>query len=227
MYTWIHTHHTQYTLVNIYRMKTTLSRIINSNWTFIGIIPYTHMNRFWYIDRNELTHTLTHTYTYLIWSHFMWISWLALELLNQPPLSLSLSLSLSHTHTRTHTRTHTHISFDHISCEYLGQLWNFQSTISLSLSLSHTHAHTRSHRHIPHLITFHVNIFVSFRTFQSTLSLSVSLSLSHTLSYIYIYIYISSSCRAVSTDILDHLSPLLPLIHRLRQVFWVTSCVLT
>ena len=37
----------------------------------------------------------------------------------------------------------------------------------------------------------------------------------------------SSSCRAASTDILDHLSPLLPIIHRLRQVFWVTSCVLT
>ena len=28
----------------------------------------------------------------------------------------------------------------------------------------------------------------------------------------------SSSCRAASTDIPDHLSPLLPIIHRLRQV---------
>ena len=37
----------------------------------------------------------------------------------------------------------------------------------------------------------------------------------------------SSSCRAASTDIPDPLSPLLPIIHRLRQVFWVTSCVLT
>ena len=37
----------------------------------------------------------------------------------------------------------------------------------------------------------------------------------------------SSSCRAASTDILDHLSPLFPIVHRLRQVFWVTSCVLT
>ena len=35
----------------------------------------------------------------------------------------------------------------------------------------------------------------------------------------------SSSCRAASTDIPDPLSPLLPIIHRLRQVFWVTSCV--
>ena len=38
--------------------------------------------------------------------------------------------------------------------------------------------------------------------------------------YTYIYIYISSSSyRAASMDILDHLSPLLPIIHRLRQVF--------
>ena len=46
--------------------------------------------------------------------------------------------------------------------------------------------------------------------------------------YIYIYIYISSSsCHAASTDIPDPLSPLLPIIHRLLQVFRVTSCVLT
>ena len=37
----------------------------------------------------------------------------------------------------------------------------------------------------------------------------------------------SSSCHATSTDIPDPLSPLLPIIHRLRQVFRVTSCVLT
>ena len=37
----------------------------------------------------------------------------------------------------------------------------------------------------------------------------------------------SSSCRAASTDIPDPLSPLLPIIHRLWQVFRVTSCVLT
>ena len=46
--------------------------------------------------------------------------------------------------------------------------------------------------------------------------------------YIYIYIYISSSsCRAASTDIPDPLSPHLPIIHRLWQVFRVTSCSLT
>ena len=37
----------------------------------------------------------------------------------------------------------------------------------------------------------------------------------------------SSSCRAASTDIPNHLSPLLPIIHHLRQVFRVTSCVFT
>ncbi len=38
--------------------------------------------------------------------------------------------------------------------------------------------------------------------------------------YIYIYIYISSSsCCAASTDIPDPLSPLLPIVHRLRQIF--------
>ena len=36
----------------------------------------------------------------------------------------------------------------------------------------------------------------------------------------------SSSCRAASTVIPDPLSPLLPIIHRLRWVFKVTSCVL-
>ena len=43
-------------------------------------------------------------------------------------------------------------------------------------------------------------------------------------------IYISSSspsCRAASTDIPDPLSPLLPIIHRLWQVFWATSYILT
>ena len=37
----------------------------------------------------------------------------------------------------------------------------------------------------------------------------------------------SSSSRAASTDIPDPLSPHLPIIHHLRQVFRVTSCVLT
>ena len=49
----------------------------------------------------------------------------------------------------------------------------------------------------------------------------------HTNIYIYIYIYIyipsSSSCRAASTDIPDPLSPLLPIVHHLWQVFRATQ----
>ena len=37
----------------------------------------------------------------------------------------------------------------------------------------------------------------------------------------------SSSCHAASTDILDTLSPFLPIVHRLRQVFRATSHILT
>ena len=37
----------------------------------------------------------------------------------------------------------------------------------------------------------------------------------------------SSSYRAGSTDIPDPLSPLFPIVHRLRQVFRTTSCILT
>ena len=46
--------------------------------------------------------------------------------------------------------------------------------------------------------------------------------------YICIYTYISSSsCRAGSTDFPDLLSSLFPIVHRLRQVFWTTSRILT
>ena len=40
---------------------------------------------------------------------------------------------------------------------------------------------------------------------------------------IHVYVHISSSCRAGSTDISDPLSPLFPIVHRLRKVFWTTS----
>ena len=39
--------------------------------------------------------------------------------------------------------------------------------------------------------------------------------------------HISSSCRATSTDIPDPLSPLLPIVHRLWQVFKAISRILT
>ena len=44
--------------------------------------------------------------------------------------------------------------------------------------------------------------------------------------YIYIYIYISS-CRAINKGIPDPLSPLLPIVHRLWQVFRAISRILT
>ena len=54
-----------------------------------------------------------------------------------------------------------------------------------------------------------------------------SLQVSNLLTYIYIYISSSSSSRrATSTDIPDPLSPLLPIIHRLWQVFRATSHIL-
>ena len=47
--------------------------------------------------------------------------------------------------------------------------------------------------------------------------------------YIYIFIYISSSssCHAISTDTPDHLLPVLPIVHRFRQVPSATSRILT
>ena len=49
--------------------------------------------------------------------------------------------------------------------------------------------------------------------------------------YIYIYMYIytssSSSCRAASTDISNPVSPFLPIVHRLWQVFRATFRILT
>ena len=45
--------------------------------------------------------------------------------------------------------------------------------------------------------------------------------------YIYIYISSLSSCHATSMNIPDPLSPLLPIVHRLWQVFRATSGILT
>ena len=58
------------------------------------------------------------------------------------------------------------------------------------------------------------------------LSLSLSLSLSLYIKFLYIYIS-SSSWHAASTDIPDPLSPCLPIIHRIRQVFRVTARIIT
>ena len=46
--------------------------------------------------------------------------------------------------------------------------------------------------------------------------------------YMYLLVnHSSSSCRATGTDILDPLSPLLPIVHRLWQVFRAAFCILT
>ena len=37
----------------------------------------------------------------------------------------------------------------------------------------------------------------------------------------------SSSCRAISMDMRDQLSPPLPIVHRFRQILWVTPCIHT
>ena len=61
------------------------------------------------------------------------------------------------------------------------------------------------------------NIYIYIHT-QTQRNISLSLSF---------YISSSSSCRTASTDIPDPLSPSLPIIHRLRQVFKVTSRIIT
>ena len=79
----------------------------------------------------------------------------------------------------------------------------------------------------------HVNILVVFLNLLMLhnycyLTLIIQFNINHLLSRCEgVTSSSSSSCRAASTDIPDPLSPLLPIIHRLRQVFRVTSCVLT
>ena len=49
----------------------------------------------------------------------------------------------------------------------------------------------------------------------------------HVISEFKLWWWWSSSCRAANMDIPDPLSPLLPIVHRLRQVFRATSRILT
>ena len=64
----------------------------------------------------------------------------------------------------------------------------------------------------------------------SRLNIQLDLSV-HVAQSIYLSIYLfsssSSSCCAASTDIPDPLSPLLPIVHRLWQVFRATFRILT
>ena len=110
------------------------------------------------------------------------------------------------------------------------------------LSLRHTHIHVYMHICMhEHRIIVVYNIYIwcylwsmiKIRYMRKTdlLQRNISVCLFSSLQIImygYIHVHVSSSSsRAATTDILDPLSPLFPIVHRLRQVFWVTSCVLT
>ena len=90
-----------------------------------------------------------------------------------------------------------------------------------------------------HVISFCLFSWNDIQSIDPSIPLG-AVTIRHSLSsfiYIYIYIYIyqaflivsssSSSCRSSSTDIPDPLSPLLPIVHRLWQVFMATSHILT
>ena len=49
----------------------------------------------------------------------------------------------------------------------------------------------------------------------------------HIYIYTYLRVLVLLSCRIASTDFLDSLLPLVPIIHRFRQVLQTTSCVRT
>ena len=81
------------------------------------------------------------------------------------------------------------------------------------------------------LFFFFSYVFTVFSVFVFSVSFNLFYSPSFflfVLSFFSIYIHTSSSsCRAACADIPDRLSPFLLIIHRLRQVFRVTSRVLT
>ena len=83
--------------------------------------------------------------------------------------------------------------------------------------------------HLPHpfvsnLILFFANLLHSLIIWLIVLSWSPHNLLCCVLS---IFALTSSSCHATGTDIPDPLSPLLPIVHRLWQVFRATSRILT
>ena len=78
----------------------------------------------------------------------------------------------------------------------------------------YTHTHTHIYIYILTYIYIHIHIQIDIHTYI------------HTYTYVHIYVHLwihtyissSSSCRAISTDILEPLSPPLPIVHRIRQV---------
>ena len=84
-----------------------------------------------------------------------------------------------------------------------------------------------------HIYFFHINPRTVLRRFIFLTDnfLIFTLQIFKISVQVYYYRYFcylsSSSCRAGSTDIPDPLSPLLPIVHRPRQVFRTTSRILT
>ena len=129
-----------------------------------------------------------------------------------------------HTHTRMHTLTHTH---------------------------THTHLHTHTHKNTYIYICLYIFINMYISVFFKCVLVCLRAGV-HALkenagkskynhintnnhihqrrkihTHTHIYISSSSSCRAACADIPDRLSPFLPITHRLRQVFRITTRVLT
>ena len=73
-----------------------------------------------------------------------------------------------------------------------------------------------------------VKILATFYQDQQIISTFISLSFHlYSTKVTFQHLQSSLSCRAASTDIADPLSPLLPIVHRLWQVFRATSRILT
>ena len=104
---------------------------------------------------------------------------------------------------------------------------------------AHTHKYTHTHTHTHIYIYIYIYIYIlcmtefAFPILKNQNHMVDSLTkhplVQRVVFHIYMYIYISSSSSypAADTDIPDPLSPLLPIIHRLWQVFRAISRILT
>ena len=165
-------------------------------------------------------------------------------------LSLSLSLSLSLTHTHTHTQFFSSLARSKF-------LWMFMLSFIFTLCLNEPAKSRRQVLSLLMLNTTsgllvgigwiciinsksHIILSISFYCWNSGIFSSVWRYMEQLLRDVQflfrgsLFLDISklsssssSSCRSASTDIPDPLSPLLPIIHRLCQVLWATSRILT
>ena len=125
-----------------------------------------------------------------------------------------IDLWLLHIHTHIHTHKHTYIH------TYIHTNKN---------TYIHAHIHIYKHTHRkkdPSILTAISWIFNSVSWLRMILVwfglvwfYGTSTIIGYLMPNPFLNISSSSSCRATSTDISDPLSPLLPIIHRLRQVF--------